>query len=113
MSEDELRRWWNTPEHQRVVEVISDAEVARLANFDGCICSRFSVRNVDIEIGCGKGGKRGVFISSPSLDYWDGESADDCDPELLRPIAEEIVRQLAGGDWDGRGPLPIFYNEQR
>lgn len=94
-------------EPEKILAIIKEVEVWRLANFDGCICSHFSVRNVNVEISCGKGGERGVFVSGHALDYyWKEGTPDDNDENRLRPIAEEVVRQ---SETDGRGPLPIFY----
>ena len=85
------------PEHMKVVDLIREVGVDRLGAFDGCACCRFNVRNVDVRIGCGKGPERAVWISSPSLDYED--------EALLRPIADEIVRQVEA--MDGRGPIGV------
>ena len=79
---------WKMTEAEKVVAIVREVECWRLGNWDGCCCSRFSVRDVDIDISCGKDGEqRGVRVSSRSGDY--------TDVEQLRPIAEEIVRQLA------------------
>ncbi len=100
---------WKMREPEKIVAIIKAVEIWRLANFDGCICSRFSVRNVDVEISCGKGGERGVFVSSRSLDYWKEGTLDDNDEEMLRPIAEEVAKQAAT---DHLRPLPIFYKQR-
>lgn len=98
---------WNMDEPQKVLALIKVVKVWRLANWDGCVCSRFSIRNVDVDISCGKGRARGVWVSSPSCDYWDGKSADGNYEAMLRPIAEEIVSQID----DGRGHMPIQFRE--
>ena len=97
-------------ENQYVVALIKEVGIERLGNWDGCCCSRFSVRNVDVDISCGKGRDQGVWISSPSLDYYDGIRGNDRD--LLRPIAEEIVRQLNKKSNRG-GEFPIHFHEWR
>jgi hypothetical protein len=97
------------PMHMVVVDLIREVGVIRLGNFDGCACCRFSVRDVDVEVGCGKGGERAVWVSSPSLEYWDGATANGNDEALLRPIAEEVVRQVS--EADGRGPLMVYLHE--
>ena len=97
-----VKQSWAMKEPQQVLEIIKQLGIWRLGNLDGCCCSRFSVRNVDVEISCGKGGPRCVRVSSPSLDYMA--------VELLRPIAEEVKRQLE--ECDGRGPAPIELGPQ-
>lgn len=84
-----------------VLALVKSLGIWRLGNLDGCCCSRFSLRNVDVDIACGKGRKRGVYVSSASMDY--------DDPELLRPIAEEVRQQLE--ECDHRGPAPIHLRE--
>ena len=84
---------WGMTETERVVSLIKEIECWRLGNWDGCCCSRFSIRNVDIEIACGKGSEQAVTISSPSLDYR-GESD-------FALIMAEVVRQVT--EQSGRG----------
>ena len=98
---------WNMSEPEKVVALIKEAEVWRLGNFDGCICSSFSVRNVDVQISCGKGQGRAIKVSSVSGDYYSERSGEYGDPEMLRPIAEEVQRQILEKS-DGRGPIPII-----
>lgn len=86
---------WKMSEPEKVVAIIKEVGAWRLGNWDGCTCSRFSIRNVDIDISCGKGGPRRVRVSSPSCDYIDG------DPDL-RTIGEEVARQVQ--ESDGRSP---------
>lgn len=76
---------WKMTETEMVVALIKELGCWRLGNWDGCCCSNFSVRNVDVNISCGKGSEQGVWIKSVSGDY------DNI--ELLRPIMEEVVRQ--------------------
>lgn len=94
---------WKMSEPEKVVAILKEAGVWRLANWDGCICSRFSVRNVDVDISCGKGGDRGVWVSSPSLDYMPHDNWGD--GNSLEPIADEIRKQMTG--CDHRGPITI------
>lgn len=89
---------WKMSEPEKVAALIKEVGCWRLGNWDGCCCSRFSVRNVDVDISCGKGRDQGVWISSASMDYGEIEHGD---PELLRPIMSEVVRQLA--EQSGRG----------
>jgi hypothetical protein len=77
---------WKMTEPEKVLAIVREVGVWRLGNWDGCVCSSFSIRNVDVDISCGKGRDQGVWISSPSYEYNDREQ--------LRPIAVEIVRQL-------------------
>lgn len=73
-------------ETQKVVALIKELECWRLGNWDGCCCSRFSIRNVDVDISCGKGREQAVWVSSHSMDY--------DDKSLLRPIMAEVIRQV-------------------
>lgn len=85
-------------EDRQVLDLIKEVTIYRLGNWDGCSCSHFSVRNVNVDISCGKGRDRGIFVHSNSMDY------DDV--ELLRPIAEEVKRQVE--ECDGRGPISFY-----
>lgn len=89
-------------ENMRTAALIKDVGVESLGDFSECTCCDFKVRNVEVDISCGKGRERGLWISSPSLYYY-GE-----DPSLLKPIAEEVARQVEHSD--GRGPLPIHFH---
>ncbi len=73
-------------EPQKVLAIIEELECWRLGNWDGCCCSHFSIRNVDVRISCGKGDEQAVWVSSRSFEY--------DDKELLRPILREVVRQV-------------------
>lgn len=95
---------WKMREPEKVLAILKEVGVWRLAHWDGCTCTHFNVRHVDVDVSCGKGRDRGLWISSKSLDYWDGKS-NGCDENLLRPIAEEVARQIQ--ESDGRGPIPI------
>ena len=92
---------WKMTEPDKVVALIREVECWRLGNWDGCVCSHFSIRNVNVDISCGKGRDQAVWMYSGSLDYWDGVSANDCDAEMLAPIMDEVIRQLA--EQSGRG----------
>lgn len=80
-------------ETEKVVAIIKEVGCSRLGNWDGCCCSHFSIRNVDVEISCGKGREQAVWISSRSQDY--------DDKELLKPIMAEVIRQVT--EQSGRG----------
>lgn len=84
-----VQQSWKMSEAEKVLAIIIELGCWRLGNWDGCACSRFSLRDVDIEIACGKGGEQGVWVRSASCEY------DDV--ELLRPIMEEVVRQCDEG----------------
>lgn len=90
-------------EPNMVLAIIKELGIYRLGNCDGCVCSSFSLRNVHVDISCGKGTDRAVRVYSHSGDYDEGHD------ELLRPIAEEVQRQVEGSDM--RGPAPIFFEE--
>ena len=108
-NNDEMQEWWKTPENMRIVRIIREVGVWVLGNFDGCSCCDFKIRNVEIDISCGKGRDRGLWIYSPSLDYWDEVTPNGNNVDLLRPIAEEVIRQVEKSD--GRGPIPVHYHE--
>jgi hypothetical protein len=101
MVGDDIQEWWRTPEPQRVLQLMREIGVWRLGNCDGCMCTSFSIRYVDIDVSCGKGRERGVWVSSGSMDY--------SDTDLLQPIAEEIRRQIE--EADGRGPMAVHLHE--
>ena|SRR6187551_553999 len=86
---------------EQVVELIREVGVARLIGYDGCYCGDFAVRGVEVDVACGKGRPRGIWIYSCSDDF--------SDKETLGPIAEEVARQIMGGDC--RGPMPIHYRK--
>lgn len=88
-------------EEELVLELIKEVGIKRLGNWDGCACSWFSVRNVNVDISCGKGGDRGIWVHSRSMDYDDSE--------LLRPIAEEVKCQVEQSD--RRGPIQFYLHE--
>ena len=103
MLGDKIEEWWRASEPERVVAVLRDVGMWRLANHDGCTCGSASIRNVDIDVSCGKGRPRGIWVSSGSMDYEDKED--------LRPIAEEVQRQIQ--ESDHRGEIPIHLHEWR
>jgi hypothetical protein len=80
-------------EPEKVVALIREIGCERLGHWDGCCCSRFSVRNVDVEVSCGKGRRQAIWISSQSLDY--------ADESMLEPIMAEVARQVI--EQSGRG----------
>jgi hypothetical protein len=94
---------WKMSEPEMVLAIIKEIGIWRLGNCDGCMCSNFSLRNVNVDISCGKGTDRAVRVYSVSGDYY-GEH-----DELLRPIAEEVKRQVEASDH--RGPIPIYFEE--
>ncbi len=75
------------PNVETVLSVIREVGIARLGYWDGCCCSSFSIKNVDVRISCGKSRERAVWITGRHSDY-DGE-------QTLIPIMDEVMRQLA------------------
>lgn len=73
-------------EPEKVVAIISEVQCRKLGNWDGCCCSNFSIRNVNVDISCGKGREQAVWVSSASGDYED--------QSLLKPIMAEVIRQV-------------------
>lgn len=90
---------WVMTETEKVVAIVRKVGCWRLGNWDGCCCSRFSVRNVDVEISCGKGREQAVWVSSKSLDY--------IDAAFLKPIMAEVIRQVT--EQSGRGGVFAEY----
>lgn len=89
-------------EPEKVLAIIQEARVWRLSNCDGCMCGGFELRNVKVDIACGKGRKRGIWVSSRSCDYIEND-------ESLRQIGEEVAKQVAVSD--RRGPLVVHCRE--
>jgi hypothetical protein len=80
-------------EPEKVVALIRDIGCERLGHWDGCCCSRFSVRNVDVEIACGKGSReQAVWVSSESLDYVNGRGLEPVMAEVIRQVVEQSGR---------------------
>lgn len=81
-------------EIDNVCELIREVGVPRLGGWEGCCCCDFSVRSVHVDISCGKGSRgQAVWIWSHHMDY--------DDKETLRPVMEEVIRQLK--ELSGRG----------
>lgn len=89
---------WKMTEPEMVLALVRDLGLWRLGNWDGCCCSSFSIRNVNIDISCGKGREQSVCMWSGSMDY--GMSEQD-GQKLLQPVMNEVVTQLA--EFSGRG----------
>lgn len=85
-------------EVEKIVAIIKGLGCWNLGHWDGCCCSYFSIRNVDIRISCGKNGDQSVWVTSRSCDY------DDV--VQLRPVMAEIIKQLK--EHSGRGG---YFNE--
>lgn len=94
-----LEESWKMNEPEKVVNIIKELECWRLGNWDGCCCSSFNIRGVDIDISCGKGREQAVWVSSKSMDYEDKKS--------LRPIMIEVIRQVT--EKSGRGGNFVQY----
>jgi hypothetical protein len=92
---------WKMSEPDMVLAIIKELGIYRLGNCDGCVCSSFSLRNVHVDISCGKGTDRAVRVYSYSGDY------DEDHDRLLKPIAQEVQRQVEEADM--RGPAPIIF----
>jgi hypothetical protein len=90
-----------------VVDLVKEVGVSRLVGYDGCFCGQFEVRSVKVDIACGKGRDRAIWIWSHNDDFYDSEYK--LDTEALRPIAEEVAKQVEEADC--RGPLPVHYRE--
>lgn len=90
-----------------VIDLLREVRVGRLGGFDGCTCCHFKVLDVDIDVACGKGRNRGIWVFSHSMDFYDSEYKPRED--MLRPIAEEVAKQVQ--EADSRGPVPIYCRE--
>lgn len=95
-------------ESEMVLEIIKNVRVHGLGKWDGCVCCNFSIRGVNVDINCGKGATRGIWIYSNHMDYMEGYVDGDHDT-LLKPIAEEIKRQVDAGSM--RGPFEYHFCE--
>lgn len=90
---------WIDREVQDIVDLVREVGVYRLCSRDGCTCGGFTVRNVEVEVSCGKGFDRGVRVFSNHFDYHGREDS-------LLPVAREVARQVE--EDDGRGPVPVI-----
>lgn len=97
---------WNMDEPEKVLALVKEVKVWRLSNAAGCICGGFEIRNVHVDICCGKGRDRAVYVWSHSLDYPE-EDAE----KMLGPIGKEVAQQVEASDL--RGPIPIRLHEWR
>lgn len=86
MISEEWLKWDKLSESEKVISIIQACGLQALGNWDGCCCSHFNLRGVDVEIGCGKGGEQAVWVSSKSMDHSD---------ETLTPIMAEVIRQVS------------------
>lgn len=96
---------------KRAIELIRDVGFARLALYDGCVCSDVKVCGFEIDIGCrkGSGGHIGrqidpdfygtiVRVSSGYLDIDDADCA---------AVAEEVHRQVAESTGDAQSMVRL------
>jgi hypothetical protein len=89
---------------EAAVALLKQVGIARIANFDGCLCSSSRIKGVDIDTACRKSsGSRDfhgllIRIYSPSLDVM---------PDDLRMVAEETVSQMRA--LDERSPMALRY----
>lgn len=81
------------PEASIVAQIIRDVGPSVLGHFDGCICSRFSIRNVDFVVSCGSSSARGAVISTKSGDY---EKVSDLSP--IVDAFQEEMSEICGGE---------------
>lgn len=98
---------WGKSEPQRLLNLIREIGIHRLAAFDGCLCGSFEIRNVEIDISCGKGRDRGIWISSRSLAYPPSEGDLK---QILYEVGKEVQRQIIALN-DGRGPITVHYRQ--
>lgn len=89
-------------ERGRVLDIVREVGVQRLSYFDGCACGGFTLRNVKVDISCGKGRDRGVWVS---------HRGDDHSPDDILAIADEVASQVE--ECDGRGAMPRYPHEWR
>jgi hypothetical protein len=85
-----------------VVSIIREVGIERLCEFDGCLCSHFSLRNVDVHISCYK--NSGLpLVDNPKYPD-EGVSIGqvlvrvrciDLEMEDLAAIGEEVKSQLS------------------
>lgn len=85
---------------QQVLDILKEMTIYRLSLCDGCMCGGFELRGITVQISCGKGGRRAVWVSPDH----NGDFEDE-DP-LLTPILKEVISQVM--EADGRGEMSGF-----
>lgn len=100
---------WSKSQQQKIVDVIREVGIHRLAGFDGCLCGGFEIQCVKVDFACGKGRDRGIYISSRSMDYSENEA--DLAKEL-GDVGREVHQQFMDLH-DGRGPIEVHFREWR
>lgn len=75
---------WKMQEPEKVLQILREVQCWRLGHWNGCCCSAFSLRNVDISITCATHGEQAVRVSSAAY----------ADQSLLDPILAEVHRQM-------------------
>lgn len=86
-----------------VLALIRDTGLHQLGDLEGCVCCSFNVRNIAVEVSCGKGTPRGIRVWHDEVTR-DGISKEDADEAFLRSVGEEVARQA---ETDRRGEMPI------
>ena len=88
-------------ETEKVVCILRAVQCRRLGYWDGCCCSNFNVRYVNVDISCGKGREQAVWVSSTSRDFG---------KEELKPVMAEVIKQVS--EQSGRaGKFTEYYCE--
>jgi hypothetical protein len=83
-----------------VVNLIKEVGIYRLSTLDGCLCGGFEIKGIDVDIACGKGRTRGIWV-------WPAHNGDyqEEGDEAIRPIGDEVAKQVM--EADERGPIPV------
>ena len=76
-----------------VLDILRKIGIDRLGYWDGCCCGEFHIHGVNIDVACGKGRNKGVYISARYDDFCDPDTGKT-DENLLQPVADEVVAQL-------------------
>lgn len=75
------------------IALIKKIGIYGLGGNDGCPCTNFEVQNVHVDVSCHKS-QRTVRVYSHHADFCDENYRRD--QRFLRPIADEVLRQVDG-----------------
>ena len=96
---------WKNPDIDHVLGLIKDQSIYQFSATDGCMCGGFELKEIHVDISCGKGLPRVVRVWSNSGDYGYEEEQE----VLFKDIEEEVRRQVM--EADGRGEMKLIYHK--
>lgn len=81
--------------YETAADLIREIGIGRLGGFDGCKCTSFAVRGVEVEVGCRKSsGMDSVFPDFFGIGLRITSGHMDNGPDELQAVAREVVEQL-------------------